>query len=335
MHHYQKIVLCAALLLNAAISAAADSQTLSTETFAPSADGQIFYELVKPAKPDRQWPVVLIAGGPGGNHTLFKPWFDALSRDHTTVYFDQIDRGRSAALPAGKTHSVPRDAQDIEALRVALGLERLILLGNSYGALPAIEYALTHPERVACMVLSVGMHSDASFQAHIKALNDAMATQYPAHWKRLQALYASGVKSGDPAYQSIYGEVADQLYWFDPRNAAKRWRSPDPRDRFNANVYVAFMGDDSERTVSGALKGYDPRTRMKALTMPTLIVTGRRDVVATPQIAEQTQAAFPSGVATLSVIELAGHRPFIEQPHAYFDVLKTFLSTTPQCARQR
>jgi proline iminopeptidase len=276
--------------------------------------------------------MALVSGGPGGSHTSFMPWFSRLEDRVQIVYFDNIGRGRSDRLPLTRQYSVPRDAGDIEILREALKVPKLVLLGNSYGALPAIEYTLRHPDRVACLVLSSGMHSDLSFQANIDALNRAIAAQFPEHWDRLQAMTARGVLSGDDAYQAVYGEVADRLYWFDPSNAARRWRSPDPRDRFNPSVYSAFLGPDSERRVGGTLKGYDPRPRMQALRTPTLVITGRRDVVATPSIAAETVKAFAPGVARLAIVEDSGHRPFIEQTDAYFAEISRFLGTTAACA---
>lgn len=306
--------------------------TVSPDRYAVSTDGRIYFRIV--GRGDGL-PMVLVSGGPGGSHTSFIPWFDRMEDRGRVVYFDNIGRGRSDRLPADRHHSVPRDAGDIEVLREALNAPKLVLLGNSYGALPAIEYTLQHPDRVACLVLSSGMHSDLSFQANIDALNRAMAAQFPEHWDRLQAMTARGVRSGDDAYQAVYGEVADRLYWFDPRNAARRWRSPDTRDRFDPAVYSAFMGPDSERSVGGTLKGYDPRPRMQALQIPTLVITGRRDVVATPRIATETVKAFAPGVARLAIVEDAGHRPFIEQTEAYFAEISRFLDTTPACAGSR
>ena len=298
------------------------------DRYVEAADGRIYYRV---GGHGPGLPVVLVSGGPGGSHTSFMPWFSNLEDRGAVVYFDNIGRGRSDRLAEGRKHSVERDAQDIEALRAHLDAKRIVLLGNSYGALPAIEYALRHPERVACLILSSGMHSDASFQANIDSLNSNIAAQFPEHWDRLVEIRARGVLSGDAAYQSVYSEVADNVYWFDPRNAAKRWRSPDPRDRFNASVYAAFMGPDSEHSVTGTLKGYDPRHRMKALRMPTLVMTGRRDVVATPRIAAETVAAFAPGVARLAVLEGAGHRAFIEQTEEYFSQIREFLDAEGAC----
>jgi proline iminopeptidase len=303
--------------------------TVSPERYAVSAEGRIYFRIA--GRGDGP-AMVLVSGGPGGSHTSFMPWFSRLEDRRRVVYFDNIGRGRSDRLPPTLRHSVTRDARDIEVLREALNAPKLVLLGNSYGALPAIEYALQHPDRVACLVLSSGMHSDQSFQANIDALNRAVATQFPQHWRRLQAMTARGVLSGDAAYQAAYGEVADRLYWFDPRHAARRWRSPDPRDRFDPAVYAAFLGPDSERSVGGALKGYDPRPRMRALQIPTLVITGRQDIVSTPRIATETVQAFAPGVARLSIVEDAGHRPFIEQSEAYFAEVSHFLDTTPACA---
>jgi proline iminopeptidase len=318
---------CLSVPLGTALAVAA-APPVATETYAASESGRIYYRAVGS---NTAPPVILVAGGPGGNRTAFVPWFERLEGQRPVVYFDAIGRGRSDALPPTHQHSVSRDAQDIEAVRVALNVPRIVLLGNSYGTLPVIEYSLQHPERVACMVLSSGMHSDASFQAQIDNLNGLLAAQYPAHWSRLQEMTAGGVLSGEAAYQSAYGEVADRLYWWDPRNAIKRVRSADARDKFSQAVYLAFIGADPERRVGGTLKGYDPRGRMLGLRVPALVITGRQDPVATPRIAAETAAAFPPGMAKVVVVELAGHRPFIEQPEAYFSEVSRFLTETPAC----
>lgn len=107
------------------------------------------------------------------------PEFDRLAARHTVVYFDNIGRGRSSDLPAGRHHSPERDAEDIERLRAALGFERIALLGHSYGGYPALAYAGRHPERLTHLVISSSGHSAESWQRNVDNVNRFVENQYP------------------------------------------------------------------------------------------------------------------------------------------------------------
>ena len=107
----------------------------------------------------RVTPVVFLHGGPG-LYTEARRFDEAAvmrAAGFDTVFFDQAGGGRSARLPAGE-YSLDRAVADIEALRMALGKDQLVLWGNSYGAVLATLYAARFPERVAGVVLtSLGM----------------------------------------------------------------------------------------------------------------------------------------------------------------------------------
>src|SRR5947209_4351442 len=79
--------------------------------FAPGRDGKIYYE-----KEGKGPVVIIIAGGPGGDHSSFHPFFSLLAKDHTVVYFDNIGRGKSDALKDPNGYTVERDAEDVEDL---------------------------------------------------------------------------------------------------------------------------------------------------------------------------------------------------------------------------
>ena len=86
-------------------------------------DGKLYYEQ------EGKGPViVMVAGGPGGDHTSFHPFFSRLAKDHTVVYFDNIGRGRSDRLKDKKRYTVWRDAEDIERLRKALGQDKITVI---------------------------------------------------------------------------------------------------------------------------------------------------------------------------------------------------------------
>ena len=105
--------------------------------------------------PARSAPVVFLHGGPG-LYTEARRFDEAAvmrGAGFDTIFFDQAGGGQSARLPAAD-YSLDRAVADIEALRVALGKEQLVLWGNSYGAALAALYAARYPGRVAGVILT-------------------------------------------------------------------------------------------------------------------------------------------------------------------------------------
>lgn len=285
-------------------------------------DGVLYYE-VRGEGP----PVILVPGGPGGSRTSLRPEFDRLAARHTVVHFDNMGRGRSSDLPAGRHHSPTRDAQDIERLRQALGFERFALLGHSYGGYPALAYAGRHPERLTHLVISSSGHSAESWQRNIDNVNRFLENQQPEVWARLQALRTRGVRSCAREYQDLYGTAIRSLYWHDQAKAKLRQPvSDDPRDKFRDAVYCDMLGDDAEIAVGGEMARFDARPALANVRVPTLVTAGRHDSLCPPLVAQQIRDAFPPGVATLRVFEHSAHRPWVEEGEAYFEMLEDFLA---------
>lgn len=292
--------------------------------FVPSIFGKIYYETEGSGS-----PIFLIAGGPGSSHASFHPWFSRLATEHTVVYLDNIGRGRSDRLDPQRSseYTVERDAEDIEALRTALGYERISLIGHSYGGMPALAYALKYPQHVSRLVLSSTMLNAQSWQQNIDSVNFTARNQFPEIWEQLMQLRARGVKSSAPEYEKLYGNTELDIYWRDPDMESKLYQSDDPADASNSNVYLSFIGNDPEWKVGGTMKRYDPRSYMQSLTVPTLVCAGRYDRVGTPKIASEIKAALPAASSRLVVFERSGHRPWVEETDAYFNLLKDFFST--------
>ncbi|SDX25327.1 proline iminopeptidase [Collimonas sp. OK242] len=289
--------------------------------FAPSKFGKIYYETEGSGS-----PVFLVAGGPGSSHTSFHPWFSRLAAEHTVVYLDNIGRGRSDRLEPQRSseYTVERDAEDIEALRIALGYERISVIGHSYGGMPALAYALKYPQHVARLVLSDTLLNAQSWQQNIDSVNFTARNQFPEIWEQLMQLRTRGVKSSADEYEDLYGKTELDIYWRDPDMERKLYQSGDTADASNSNVYLSFIGDDPEWQVGGTMKRYDPRSRMQFLTVPTLVCVGRYDRVGTPKIAGEIKAALPAASSRLVVFERSGHRPWVEETDEYFSLLKDF-----------
>src|SRR5687768_16221741 len=91
--------------------------------------------------------LVAVHVGPGLNHHYFKPHLHGLEKKFRMVYYDQRASGKSA-IPSPDSISCKFFADDLEAIRQELKTEKINLLAHSWGAVPAIHYALTYPERV-------------------------------------------------------------------------------------------------------------------------------------------------------------------------------------------
>jgi len=282
--------------------------------------GRIYYETEGQGP-----PIVMVAGGPGGSHAAFHPWFSKLAAHHQVIYFDNLGRGRSDRLADPKNYTIERDTDDIEVLRVALKLNTITLLGQSYGGMPALAYALKYPGHTDHLILSDTILGAKGFQQNIDNCNREASTRFPEVWKKLTAMRAQGVKTGSDGYEDLYSKPTDDLYWYHPENDAKMFHSGDKVDDLNNAIYFAMVGDDPEWIVGGTMKGYNPRPLMKTLAVPTLICVGRFDRVALPEIAQEIKDDLPAQTSQLVVFERSGHYPWIEESDRYFETVSTFL----------
>src|SRR2546426_3183354 len=112
-------------------------------------------------------PVVVLHGGPGAHHDYLLPQYDLLARGRTLLYYDQRGGGRS---PVGRDTPVGwrEHVADLEALRRHWSIDRLTLLGYSWGGLLAVLYWLEHPEQVERLALVSPAPARAAWRAQFQ-----------------------------------------------------------------------------------------------------------------------------------------------------------------------
>lgn len=266
--------------------------------------------------------VVLAAGGPGVGHDHYHPWFSRLATRAAVVYFDYSGCGRSDRLADGHEYTVQLFADNIGAVREWVGLDTIDLIGLSFGGFPAVEYALREPDAVRRLVLSNAQVSAASWQrTNIDGVNAELQRLFPYEWSQICRLRDQGVRSLDPTYQELVARVVPDLEWIDP------WGHP-PLSRdggFEEAVYRSVVGSDPEWVVDGTLRGYDPLPRLRELETPTLVLSGRYDRLTPPAVAAEIHAALAPERRQLHVFERSAHRPWVEEPDEYVDVVGRFL----------
>jgi proline iminopeptidase len=288
----------------------------------PTATGSVYIE-VEGEGP----PVLLASGGPGVSHVHYHPWFSRLARHHTVVYYDHPGVGRSSRRADGTSYTLTAYAQAIEAVRRHLAAETIGLIGVSFGGLPAIEYACSHPTRVRRLVMSNAAYSARSWQlGNIDSVNHELATRYPELWQRLLTLRGDGVRSLAPEYQEIMAGALPDLEWRTPAHRPMLTQPTDVREEYVAEAYEAFFGPDPELVVGGTVAGYEPAVATIAEHgVPSLIATGRHDRVTPVVVAHVLRQALGEQNSRLIVLENSAHRPWAEEPERYFAELDDFL----------
>src|SRR6185503_9491591 len=145
-----------AVTLTAALLA--PSSVLPVEQgFVDTGEALVYYEAV-----GRGEPLVVLHGGPGASHDYFLPYLLPLARENRLIFLDERGSGRSEKLDDAKRYTVAAMAEDLEAVRKALKLGTINLLGHSYGGVLAQEYALKYPKALRRLVLCSTFHSTAA-----------------------------------------------------------------------------------------------------------------------------------------------------------------------------
>jgi proline iminopeptidase len=249
---------------------------------------------------------VVLHGGPGAHHDYLLPQYDALAKGRTLRYFDQRGGGRSPVsrdVPVGWRHHVA----DLDALRATWGLERLTLLGYSWGALLALLYATRHPTRVERLALvspaATSLAGRATFEARF-----AERMRAPDVVAARRAVQASNLRVRDPeAYRKQTFELAVAGYF---------------RDFTMARNLTPFrITARTQNEVWESLDGFDLREQLRALTVPALVVHGAHDPV---PLATARETADLLG-ARFESFDQSGHVPHVEEFEHFRAVLDEFL----------
>ena len=239
-------------------------------------------------------PAVVLHGGPGAHHDYLLPGFDALVDGRTLIYYDQRGGGQSAVpreVPVGWEEQVA----DLEALRALWQIDRIPLVGYSWGALLALLYAIAHPDRVERLVLVSPAPAWREGRALFEA-NFAARTTAPALQAERKALRESGLRESDPErYQKRLFELSVVPYFHDPALAA--------------NLTPFRVTGRTQQEVWDSLGDYDLRPALGALHFPATVLHGDSD----PIPAELARTTADLLGAEFHLLERCGHVPHVER----------------------
>jgi proline iminopeptidase len=270
-------------------------------------------------------PMIIIPGGPGGAHPGYRA-FDSLTvgSNIQLIYYDAFGRGKSDTAKNVSEYSLDRDVEDIEGLRKAMHLNKISLLGHSYGSLVAQGYAVKYGQNLSHLIIANGFHSFVMWQENDDNSNREIKTNYPEVWDTLMKVREAGAISSDVVHQDIYGRVPyGFLYAYNPNNFMGRGGKPYPNP-FNTALYYQMVGKDGDFIVGSDIGNFDFRKQLKDLKMPVLIIAGRYDRVAVPWMQVKYKEYCPQ--ATFVMFERSGHNPQVEETAKEFKLINEFLA---------
>jgi proline iminopeptidase len=274
---------------------------------------RIFFDTVGPElaidgeRMRKRQTLIVMHGGPGFDHSTLRPYFDRFADTFQVLYLDHRGNGRSSGQP--ETWTLAQWGDDVKALCDALGIEKPLVYGNSFGGMVAMSYGARHPDHPAKLVLS-------STAARMR-LDLSAQMMEERGGKEARAICERFWTTREPQAYDDYMRVCMPLY--------------NPPGEMNAEQALVrkraiARPETGKHFTLGEMRGMDLRPLLKDFRAPTLVLAGTYDPITPVACAEEISASLPSGLGKIEIFEGAGHGVHRDQPEKAETVLRRFLS---------
>jgi proline iminopeptidase len=303
----------AALLSVVTKSAEAQLMPNESQGFCDVPGGKIFWRKFGSGN---KTPLLVLHGGPGAAHNYMLSIKALAATGHPVIFYDQLGCGKADAPADDALYTIQRSVDELDAVRQALGLDAVILVGHSWGAFLAIEFVCQGRGAVEKLVLSGASASTpqvvAGQQRLIASLPDGFAAE-------LHELENTG-RTQSPGYAALTKRFYDHFVLRVPP-------TPDALVSFASlekSIAYRVMNGPNEFSITGVIKDWDRRGDLRKIAQPTLITTGQYD-----EITIDCHTTIRDGIGgphRLTVMAGCSHLTMVEQPERYNALLQAFLS---------
>jgi proline iminopeptidase len=253
-------------------------------------------------------------GGPGYTYHYLRPLLRLATAHLRVILFNPRGVGGSWKPSRPSAHTVQNQAEDVEAIRRALKIEELHLLGFSAGGFTALEYAGHHQDHLTSLLLCATAGSAAEVRQSNRVMRAAATPKQRIRLRELEKAGAFDTKE----YRHLVEEISHPFQ--------SRFLSGVPKDlkaaKLSVDVYRAMItrtGD--EFVVDGTLAHWDGRRYYSRIDVPTLVLVGRFD-----PFLEASQEMHDRIVpAHLRVLPRSSHLAHLEQPREFLNAVREFL----------
>ncbi len=251
--------------------------------------------------------LILVHGGPGADHTLYKPAFSRLGDLCQIVYYDHRGCGRSEDGPR-ESWTLAQWGDDLKALCDTMGIEKPIVLGTSFGGFVAQAYATRHPGHAGKLILvttAAKVDFEQIYAAFAKFGGDAAEKAARDYWS-----------NPCDATRAVYRELCLPLYSARPDRADTSWLT---RAITRNQTGVHFNGPANEQ---GRM---DFRAALATVDCPVLVMGGEEDPIMPIAFSETIAASLPSGLVRFERFPRCGHAIVPDDPDAAFAAIRRFI----------
>lgn len=260
-------------------------------------------------------PIVIVHGGPGMSHDYLAPQLiNLLANDYQLIFYDQRASGRSSGVDDTTQLTISQFVRDLEILRQQLKINRLNLLGHSFGGLLAMYYSISYPNNVNKLLLIDS--SPASWELNFPYFRRTIAErQTEIDRQELSSIKAKEDFEKNPELMDSYLKVFFRVFFKNPSLSQNLTLGIDEHWLLNYNVTGNSIWQD--------LGKYDIHDKLKNINVSTLIMHGDYSVISI-QGAEQIKKQIPN--SKLVIMKDVGHFPYIEDQKTFNKVVRTFLN---------
>jgi len=256
-------------------------------------------------------PLLVIHGGSGLNHTYLLPHLKPLAKWFTIILYDQRACGRSV-IPSADSISLKFYTDDIEAIRKSFGIEKLLILAHSWGAIPATRYALDYPDRIKGIIFSSPAALSKEFDSMTREAQLLRATSRDST-NRSIILGSPDFKAGkSDAYRRLM-VLSFQHSFYDEANLQKLALEIQPNYKAASQALYTSLGKD--------LVSYNFYGSVQRFKFPVLIQHGRSDILPL-HASEKLLEAIPN--SRLTIYRNSGHFIFIEEQKKFTQEVISF-----------
>ena len=266
--------------------------------------------------------VLLLHGGPGGTHESFENFDGYLPNEQIEyIYYDQLESYYSEKPNDSTLWTIEHFVEEVEQVRKALNLNKdnFYLLGQSWGGILAMEYALKYQDNLKGLIIS---NMVASIPEYEKYAAEVLGPQLPPDVYEEIKAFEANEDYENPRYE----ELVQQHYYTKHvlRKPLEDWPEFINRSfkHLNPNIYIHMQGY-SEFGVTGnaSLKNWDVSDRLHEIKVPTLMLGGKYDTM-DPKYMKWMSSQVQNG---RSVTTNGSHISQYDDPETYFSGLIKFI----------
>lgn len=284
-------------------------------------------------KVGRGAPLVIVHGGPGASHDYFLPYLLPLARHNTLIFIDERGSGKSEKLQDPGGYTVENMVEDVEAVRMGLGLGKISLLGHSYGGVLAQAYALKYQQNLSHLILSSTFSSTAAMNQVLMKIKANMPAELRSRIDRMEieGLFGHGPDFRKGRYTDEYMTAAwgEGYFPYLYQNHPDENYSPIQSGVMAWDLYREMWGSHGEYVIDGNLKSVEYTGRLATIRVPTLIMAGDHDQC-DPSLSQTMHDKIEG--SKLVIFPKSGHMNFVDQSNLYVSAVEGFLN--PSESRQ-